>query len=48
MNSRYLEAIAVGIITALIAGFAGVGAQRPVPGSAAPSAVTIPMVVAER
>jgi hypothetical protein len=28
MNSRYLEAVVVGIITALVAGFFGIGAQR--------------------
>jgi hypothetical protein len=48
MNSRYLEAIAVGILTALIAGFAGIGAQRTQLGSAAPTAVAMPMVAAER
>jgi hypothetical protein len=28
MQSRYLEAIVVGIITAVVAGFCGIGAQR--------------------
>jgi hypothetical protein len=28
MNSNYLEGIAVGIVTAVLAGFAGVGAHR--------------------
>jgi hypothetical protein len=28
MNNRYLEAIAVGIVTAIVAGFCGIGAQR--------------------
>ena len=37
MNNRLLEAVIVGIITALVAGFTGVGAHRPV--SAAPATV---------
>jgi hypothetical protein len=42
MNSRYLEAVAVGILTALIAGFAGIGAQRPGTSVTAPTAVAVP------
>ena len=41
MNSRYLEAIAVGIITAVVAGFAGVGAQSSA-GVTAPPALSVP------
>jgi hypothetical protein len=28
MNNRYLEAVAVGILTAILAGFFGIGAQH--------------------
>ena len=42
MDTRYLEAVVVGIITAFVAGFAGLGAHKP--GSVAtPSAVSAPV-----
>jgi hypothetical protein len=31
MDSRYLEAVVIGIITALVAGFFGIGADRAAP-----------------
>jgi len=37
MHSRYLEAIAVGIVTALVAGFCGIGAQRTASAAAPPA-----------
>jgi hypothetical protein len=42
MNNRYLEAVAVGIITAVLAGFFGVGAQRT-EASAVPPASSVPL-----
>lgn len=42
MNSRYLEAVVVGILTAIVAGFLGIGASRA--GSVtAPPATSAPM-----
>jgi hypothetical protein len=42
MNSRYLEAVVVGILTAIVAGFFGIGAQRT--GSVtAPAATSAPL-----
>jgi hypothetical protein len=37
MDSRYLEAIVVGIITAVVAGFFGIGAHRSVSVTAPPA-----------
>jgi len=44
MNSRYLEAVIVGILTALAAGFLGIGAQRGA-SDTAPPASSAPQVI---
>lgn len=40
MDCRYLEAVVVGILTALVAGFFGIGADRASPTGHAGSALT--------
>jgi hypothetical protein len=44
MNSRYLEAVVVGILTAIVAGFFGIGAPRAA-SVTAPPATSAPLAV---
>jgi hypothetical protein len=43
MDNRYLEAVVVGILTAVVAGFFGLGARHSA-ASVAPSAASAPLV----
>jgi hypothetical protein len=40
MDSRFLEAVVVGILTALVAGFFGIGADRAAPTNHSGSSLT--------